>query len=180
MVHCCCAIDCSSRSNRETNLFLFSLPLKNKRLLKRWIHVIRRKNLPLNLHTRICSRHFVNAEKRRLHPNEVPSLFLPDASFCFSRNQRKPPRDRSAVLHDDSEAVSTKLVTAKDDLDSDEDSKVTRDASAQTDMKEVEEVIILRQKVVDLERKLEETKFRLSNIKSDENNIFIILDENPV
>ena len=103
--------------------------------------------------------------------NEVPSLFLPEASFCLSRKQRKPPRDRSAVLHDDSEAVSTELGTTKDDLDSDEGSEVTRDASAQTDMKEVEEVIIRRQKVVDLERKLEETKFRLSNIKNDENMV---------
>ena len=171
MVHCCCVIDCSSRSNRETHLSFFSLPLKNKRLLKHWIHVIRRKNLPLNRHTRICSRHFVNTKKRHLYPNEVPSLFLPDASFCLSRNQRKPPRDQSAVLHDDLEAVSTELGTAKDDLDSDGDSKVTRDVSAQTDMKEVEEVTILRQKFVDLERKLEETKFRLSNIKNDENMV---------
>ena len=78
---------------------VFSLPLKNVRLLKRWVHVIRRTNHPQNRHTRICSKHFVNAEGRRLYPDEVPSLFLPRPSISSSKNRRKPPRDRSALLN---------------------------------------------------------------------------------
>ena len=34
----------------------------------------RRTHLPLNRHTRICSKHFVRAEGRHSYPNDVPSL----------------------------------------------------------------------------------------------------------
>ena len=46
----------------------------------------------MNRHTRICSRHFINARKRVLRPDEVPSLHLP----CFSSvaTSRKPPKER--------------------------------------------------------------------------------------
>ena len=64
MVHVCVIPGCSNRSDRETRLSYFHLPLKNKRLLKIWIHQIRRKNLPLNGNSRVCSDHFVKVPVR--------------------------------------------------------------------------------------------------------------------
>ena len=92
MFQCCCFPDCSSKSNTERHLSLFAFPMKNKRLLKRWVRVIRQAKSPLNHHTRTCSKHFVNVEGRRLYPDEVPSLTLP------RNNRRKSPRYRFAGL----------------------------------------------------------------------------------
>ncbi len=97
-VNVCCVPFCSSRSNRERSLSYYGLPLKNKSLLKQWIHVIGRANLPVNTSTRICSRHFVNAEGRRLYAGEVPSKHLPSRPTQSSASKkRKPPRERSVV-----------------------------------------------------------------------------------
>jgi len=92
MVHFCCVPACSSNSNREKHLSFFSLPLKKKSLLKQWIHAIGRKNLPVNSHTRICSRHFLDANKRQLRPDEVPSQQLP--RFQGVKPTRRPPKER--------------------------------------------------------------------------------------
>ena len=171
MVHCCCVPDCSTRSDRESHLSFFSLPLKNKRLLNRWIHVIRRTNLPVNRHTRICSKHFVNAEGRRLYPDEVPSLCLPRPFICSRETRRKPPRDRSAVLHTPTDDEMQRDVDVSEDEES-------RDASTQTEMNLAEELEMLRSKVLNLEKKLEEVekmvkeaKFTLSNIKDDDSKV---------
>ena len=52
MVHVCVVPGCSNRSDREKNLSFHCLPLKNKTLLRTWIHKIGRKNLPLNNNSR--------------------------------------------------------------------------------------------------------------------------------
>lgn len=164
MVHCCCVPGCSTRSNRETDLSFFSLPLKNKRVMKRWIHAIRRKNLPLNRHTRICSRHFVNAEGRRLYADEVPSLCLPGSSTNTGLS-RKAPRDRSASVN--CEAVLSS-VSVEDDTEAE-----GIHVSTQTDVCQLhlEEIADLQSKVISLEKKLEKAKFRLDNIKDDDGKI---------
>ena len=61
MVHFCAVPGCSNRYGKDTLVSFYALPLKNKRLLKIWIHKIGRKDLPINSSTRICSDHFVNA-----------------------------------------------------------------------------------------------------------------------
>ena len=77
MVHVCCVPGCSSRSNRETNLSYYRLPLQNKKLLKQWVHKIGCSNLPLNASTRVCSHHLINAKGRKLRKDEIPSEALP-------------------------------------------------------------------------------------------------------
>ena len=73
-----CAIPgCSKHSNRDSQVNYHHLPLKNKLLLKQWIHKIGRMNLPLNDSTRICNNHFINSRGRMLHLDEVSSLKLP-------------------------------------------------------------------------------------------------------
>ncbi len=92
MVHFCCMPTCSNNSNRDKHLSFYSLPLKRKALLKQWIHAIGRKQLPINRHTRICSRHFLGANKHLLGPDEISTLHLPR----LSRNvvPRKNPKVR--------------------------------------------------------------------------------------
>ena len=73
----CCVPGCSNESTKQTSLSYFKLPMKRKDVLRKWVHRIGRKNLPINEETRVCSEHFVNAADRRLRIDEVPSLKLP-------------------------------------------------------------------------------------------------------
>ena len=91
---CCCFADCSSTSNTERRLSLFAFPMKSKRLLKRWVRVIRRAKSTLNRHTRTCRERTVNTEGRRLYSDEVPSLTLPSNNRNFGNNWRKLPQRR--------------------------------------------------------------------------------------
>jgi hypothetical protein len=77
MVHHCVVPGCSNRSDRETTLSYFGLPLKDKQLLKIWINKIGRSNLPLTKSSRVCSSHFVYATQRRLRVDEYPTINLP-------------------------------------------------------------------------------------------------------
>ena len=64
-------------------------------MLKIWIHKIRRKNLPINYSTRVCSDHFVNTAGHLLRPDEYPLVSLPVLSITTSQAKpRKPPAVR--------------------------------------------------------------------------------------
>ena len=93
MVHFCAVPGCSNRSDRETHLSFHRLPLKNKKLLKQWIHKIGRAHLPINESTRICCEHFVNSKGRLLRSDEVPSQKLP----VLPTRVLTPPRRRPIV-----------------------------------------------------------------------------------
>ena len=95
MVHFCAVPGCSNRSNREVYRSYFGLPLYNKVLLKMWIHKIGRENLPINTNTRIFSDHFVSAAKRKLRPDEYPTLSLPVHSHATTTKPRRPPTVRT-------------------------------------------------------------------------------------
>ena len=97
MTHSCCIPGCSNRSDRETGLSYFKLPLNRKAILKQWIHVIRRTNLLINGSTCVCSIHFVNAAGRLLRPDKVPPLHLPVRSIGDKTATRKLPKDRPFV-----------------------------------------------------------------------------------
>ena len=77
MVNYCSVPGCSSRSDRESSLSFHTLPLKNKILIKKWIHQIGCKSLPLNNNTRVCSKQFINSQGHCLHPDEFPFENLP-------------------------------------------------------------------------------------------------------
>ena len=96
MVHFCAVPGCSNDSIRRPELSFHRLPIMKKKLLKVWVHKIGRKNLPLNNNTRVCSEHFVNSAKRRLRPDEYPSLKLPVlATSVTNPRKRKSPVKRS-------------------------------------------------------------------------------------
>ncbi len=157
---------CSSRSNRERSLSYYGLPLKNKSLLKQWIHVIGRSNLPVNTSTRICSRHFVNAEGRRLYAGEVPSKHLPSRPTQSSASKkRKPPRERSVV--EKSLSCSMKEATCS-----------FQDQATNTDPEFSTTVLTLQKEVEILGKELHEAKsdlmkqqFRLANIADSDKKV---------
>ena len=134
MMHFCCVPGCSNRSSRERYLLYFAVPLKNKKLLRNWIHKIGRKKLPINASTRVCSDHFVNATGRRLRPDEYPSLKLPVLSTTVSTTQRKPPKER----------YSTNLNVINN---SDEVEELTRDVSVSTEPDWNTEISELKKKI---------------------------------
>ena len=178
----CCVPGCSTRSNRDVELSCFSLPLKNEKLLKEWVHLIRRTNLPINPHTCtcICSKHFVNAEGRRLYVGEVPSLFLPNLSRVSKK--RKPPKSRVA-----SSTISSKTAedrVALDDVGIDSGSGVNQSiedpvkhACAQVDTLSLSlnENEKLKEKVAVLEKRVKENeklyKFRLYLAEDDDEKV---------
>ena len=91
MVNTCAVPGCSSRSDRDTHLSFHALPLSNKALLKRWIHQIGMKNLPINSSSRVCSRHFKNSHGRKLRCGEYPSESLPQlATRVATPTPRRP------------------------------------------------------------------------------------------
>src|SRR5277367_4661821 len=80
----CCVPNCHSSSDRDKNVSFFSFPLSNKTQKKEWIFHIKRDpgpNFNLNIHTRVCSKHFTPADiqekkgKRVLVNGAVPSIF---------------------------------------------------------------------------------------------------------
>lgn len=169
MVHVCCVPGCSTRSDRETHLSYFGLPLRDKKLLKLWIHRIGRTNLPVNGSTKVCSCHFQNATGRRLRPDESPSVNLPKPSTPGA--SRRPPRARSLLP----QCKTTAAVPMKDASPTSKDVAVNTEVLGHSwDVK----VIALVERVSNLEEQLEETKkdidkqkFRLQNIADDDSKI---------
>ena len=168
MVRFCCVPGCSNRSDKESHLLYFGLPLKDKKLLKQWVHVIRRKNLLLNSNTKICSEHFVNARSRQLYPSEVPSLLLLTTSMTQSREKvRRKLKDRTVSLLDE-------LVQVGDGNELEETCENMKEASSQTDNSEYElacelsktkeRVVELEMKIDDLDVKYNQQLFQLSSI----------------
>ena len=77
MVHYCVVPGCHNSSVTHSHLSFHRLPLKNKALLKVWVHKIGRRNLSLNDNSRVCSEHFVKSADRLLRKYEYPTMNLP-------------------------------------------------------------------------------------------------------
>ena len=128
--------------------------------MKQWIHAIGRKNLSINVHTRVCSEHFVNAKGHLLRADEVPSERIP-SSTARRLTFRKPPKDRSLT-----EATQASPPAA------DHGQSNSRDASVQTEREQdralLDKVDKLEALLKEKEEQLEKQKFRLCNIKDDD------------
>ena len=164
MVYCCVVPGCSNRSDRDRNISFHCLPLKNKSLLKVWIHKIWRKNLPLKNNSRVCSDHFVNSVGRYLRSDEYPTLNLPKLTTPVQRRRspvklflsRVDCKTDSSSGDNDEEASSDTMCGATD-------------SSCQTDMDKAglqnmeDQVEQMHQRIAELEKEL----FRLENISHD-------------
>ena len=163
MVYFCCVPGCSNRSNRDTAVSYFGLPLKNKPLLRIWIHKIGRQKLPLNSNTRICSNHFVSAAKRKLWPDEYPTKNLPQRSHTTVVRPRKPPKTR-AILEPPLE-TSDREVTDVVDCES----KISEGTQVSDGSEDIIEQ--LKKSLMTLEAKLAISKFCIENISTDEQEL---------
>ena len=153
MVHFCLVPGCSNRSNRETTRSYFCLPLKRKKLLKISVHKIRRKNLPINCSTRICSDHFFSAAGRLLRPDEYPSVNLPVLSTTTSQAKaRKPPSMRVV------QPVDTSPNTTDEETSEEVPIQMT-DAGVQVSDESKSVIAELSKKVSSLEEQLCVSKF---------------------
>ena len=172
----CVVPGCSNRSDRETELSYHRLPLKNKGLLKIWIHKIGRKNLPLNDNSRVCSAHFDNSAGRLLRSDAFPTINLP--AITTPLRKRKLPADRRKnteclVDHDaESETTVTDLLVEAELLSA--DATVTppsaKEVAIQTDETSLK-YLQLQEEVADLKFKLKKSLFRLSNIKDNDQKV---------
>ena len=125
--------------------------MKNKTLLKQWIHRIGRANLPLNTSTRICSRHFVRSEGRKLYQDEVASENLPVLSTKVTPNtKRKSPR----VCRPLDECIQMPKETS-----------IFRDQAVNTDLEYDVDLKTLTGKVGKLESELKQTRNDLDKQK---------------
>ena len=163
MVHFCAVPGCSNHYGRDTLVSFFALPLKNKRLLKIWIHKIGRKDLPINSSTRICSDHFVNAAGRRLRPDEYPSVNLPALSTTVCQPRpRKPPTLRSMTVEPTKEESYEEL---------NEVSLQVADVGVQVSDDSQAIIVRLSQSISNLEEQLYASKFCLESISKDNDKV---------
>ena len=102
---------CSNRSDCETRLSFHRLPLKRKLRLKKWIHRIGRRNLPLFETTHVVSEHFENSRGRLFRWDEVPSLKLPLLPTRVTESTSR----RSLVRHTDLLHHGSSRVREKDE-----------------------------------------------------------------
>ena len=166
MVHVCVVPGCSNRSSRETNLSYYHLPLKNKKLLKVWVHKIRRNNLPLNTNSHVCSIHFENARGRRLRPDEYPIAHLPLVSATQGRKRKSPTKRTQFMQVDHSEDCHDSSGHDSDD----ELEPKTNEVEVQT-MESSTNLLLLQNQIAELKSKLDVSQFRLSNIANNSQKV---------
>ena len=172
MVHFCCVPGCSNENHRESNLSYFRLPLKQKKLLKSWIHRIGRKNLPINGETRVCSKHFVNAKGRLLRPNEVPSLNLPiTSSVKKKRKTRKERRFAGNSVCADSSMPTEENLSPDDSSYSSVGTQTETMYTSNEVSALLQEIASLREEVAALKEELDSQSFWLENVKDDESKV---------
>ena len=137
--------------------------------MKKWIHRIGRKNLPLNSNTRVCSDHFVDAVGRLLRPDEIPLLRLPVLYTAVSKaKQRKPPRNHPFLEEASHDAADHSAIGEF----------ALCDVGTQCEMSVGHELQEARARLEILEKQVKEQglvltqqKFRLSSMEGDDDKI---------
>ena len=114
----------------------------------------------MNSNTRICSDHFVSASKRKLQPDQYPSLKLPQASYTTIFRHRKPLKQITVPER------PTETSSSEEDIP-DEDDHIN---SIGTQVNDASKELIeqLKETVKMLEANLSETKFCIENISKDD------------
>ena len=66
MVHSCVVPECKNRSNKSecNGIKFYTLPTSRK-MLEKWLLLIGRKISEVTVHSRICSKHFVDGKKTK-------------------------------------------------------------------------------------------------------------------
>ena len=175
MVQLCCVPGCSNCSDRETHLSFHRLPLKRKLVLKKWIHRIGRRNLPLLETTRVCSEHFENSRGRLLRWDEVPSLKLPLLPTQVTESTSRRP----LVRHIDSlDCKSSSYCNVEDETmasNADCNEVVYCGIGVNTDliMQDIESLELkeLNENLKETESKCQQQLFCVENIRDDDSKV---------
>ena len=171
MVHFCVVPGCSNKSDRDTHLSFHRLPLKNKSLLKIWIHKIGRKNLPLNDNSRVCSEHFPGG-RQLLVNDEYPTLKLPKLSTQVVLPSK---RRSSRIRNRNGEIISTQVQCADHVSEQVESTLCDKAVCTELAGKEIESLLAqvkeLEKTVVDLKKKQLSSKFAVSTIAHDDRKV---------
>ena len=89
MPHHCIVPQCSNNSSTMPKLSFYRLPLHDQNLLEKWLVNIRRANINVNSHSRVCSAHFEGEKKQG--KDDVPTIF----AWTKAVKSRPPPKQRS-------------------------------------------------------------------------------------
>ena len=165
MVHYCVVPGCHNSSVSHPHLSFHCLPLNDKRLLKIWVHKIRRKNLPLNANSRVCYEHFETS--RLLRHSNYPTKKLPTLPLeTIPNKSRKPPKERTVPQ-----------ILQNDDSDESVEATVQVDVGYNTEMMGTDiddlkhQVSEMAREVATLKKEVMFAKFRLSNIGSNDKKV---------
>ncbi len=91
-IHCIAPGCTNYYYNKVKGVHYHRLPLKNRSLLKKWLQMLKRADPPVNAHSRVCSKHFLQSDyipggkfaesgeylsvlTSRLKPDAFPSVF---------------------------------------------------------------------------------------------------------
>ena len=115
MVHSCVVPGCNSRSNKAEckGIKFYNLPT-TKKILQVWLLLIGRRLVEVNVHSRICSKHFIGGQKTK---DSLPQIFswqkCPANTECPSTSTHSSPRLSSSdiVNHDHSYCLPQVLST---------------------------------------------------------------------
>ena len=109
MPNYCVAVGCKNTAKKGSEYSFHCFPHQNPNLLKKWVHVIRRKQWKPTKHSFICSDHFhescfvirPGAEGRRLKDDAVPSIFQ-TFPFYYQKDikLRRSSRKRQYLTHE--------------------------------------------------------------------------------
>jgi len=172
MVHFCAVPGCSNTSAKQVHLLFHRFPLKNKALLKVWIHKIGQKALPLNDNTRVCSEHFENLVNRRLRVDEYPTLKLPRLPTGVTvvpkrRSPRKRGRGTGYLLGLEEITRHCDFAPLPNSVDVSCTTEITGD-----DMQHLEfEISRLRHVVSGLQNQVLSLKFSINNIACSDQKV---------
>ena len=168
----CISFGCPNTSSKSSDISFHRLPLKNKKVLAKWIINIRRTNTPVNEHVRICSEHFEPScflishnGRKKLRKDAIPTRF----SFTKPAKERTSPKQR-LPLTEKTNTVNTNTVNTGEILSKQSDYDEGEDGSLPSENEETVSSLnedVLLQRIDTLEAELKNTQENLKQLLAD-------------
>nr|XP_037278211.1 THAP domain-containing protein 6-like [Rhipicephalus microplus] len=100
----CCAVNCTSRPEKSSGKTFHLFPRSKPDLYRRWVVNLRRDKWTPSPGSSLCSDHFTDncfdrtGARTRLQPDAVPTLFSFPKHLEKRTAERKPPKQRTAIV----------------------------------------------------------------------------------
>lgn len=163
----CISFGCPNTSSKSSDISFHRLPLKNKKLLAKWIIKIRRTNTPVNEHVRICSEHFEPScflisynGRKMLRKDAIPTKF----SFTKPTKERAPPKQRLPLRE---KTNTCEILSKESDHDKGGDSSLPSEIRETVSVGSVLDVDVLQQRINALEAELNNSQVNLRQLLVD-------------